>query len=90
MGLLQHNLNLELPALETDSQINTPKNSPLKLFGYDLFAGEPDTFQPSTNAPYVVKVDGSVRISKGSGWPRSVKFIIEPGDTEVVPMDMDR
>ena len=43
--------NPELPALETDSQINTPKNSPLKLFGYDLFAGEPDTFQPSTNAP---------------------------------------
>ena len=44
-------LNLELPTLETDSLINTPKNSPLKLFGYDLFAGEPDTFQPSTNAP---------------------------------------
>jgi polysaccharide export outer membrane protein len=39
---------------------------------------------------YVVKVDGSVRIPKGSGWPRSGKFIIEPGDTVVVPMDMDR
>jgi polysaccharide export outer membrane protein len=39
---------------------------------------------------YVVKVDGSVRIPKGSGWPRSGKFIIEPGDTVVVPVDMDR
>ena len=39
---------------------------------------------------YVVKVDGSVSIPKRSGWPRLGKYIIEPGDTVVVPMEMDR
>ncbi|MDG2018450.1 MAG: SLBB domain-containing protein [Porticoccaceae bacterium] len=39
---------------------------------------------------YVVKVNGSVRIPKGSGWPRWGNFKIEPGDTVVVPMDMDQ
>ena len=38
----------------------------------------------------MVKVDGFVRIPKGLGWPRSGKSIIEPGDTVVVPVDMDR
>ena len=38
---------------------------------------------------YVVKVNGSVQIAKGMGW-RAGSLKIEPGDTVVVPMDMDR
>ena len=30
---------------------NQHENSEMRLFGYDLFAGEPETFQPNTNAP---------------------------------------
>jgi hypothetical protein len=38
---------------------------------------------------YVVKVNGSVQLAKDMGW-RSESLKIEPGDTVVVPMEMDR
>jgi hypothetical protein len=37
----------------------------------------------------VVKVNGSVQLAKDMGW-RSESLKIEPGDTVVVPMEMDR
>ena len=46
-----HQLTPELSTIQTGEQSNLPKNTPLKLFGYDLFAGEPDTFEPIANAP---------------------------------------
>ena len=39
---------------------------------------------------YVVKADGSVVIPKRSGWFKRRKNSIEPGDTIVVPLDVDR
>jgi len=39
---------------------------------------------------YVVKVDGSVRSPSGSGWLRWRRVNIEPGDTVIVPMEIDR
>ena len=46
-----HQLSLEPSTIQAGEQSNLPKNTPLKLFGYDLFAGEPDTFEPIANAP---------------------------------------
>jgi protein involved in polysaccharide export with SLBB domain len=39
---------------------------------------------------YVIKVNGAVSVPKTKGWPRWKNFQIEPGDTVVVPMDMER
>jgi len=39
---------------------------------------------------YVVKVNGSVEVPKGVGWPMRRNFSIDPGDTIVVPINMDR
>jgi translation initiation factor IF-1 len=39
---------------------------------------------------YVVRVDGSVRMPANSGWFKLRRMAVEPGDTVVVPMDMDR
>ncbi|MGB1333751.1 MAG: polysaccharide biosynthesis/export family protein [Porticoccaceae bacterium] len=46
-----HQPSLEPSTIQGGEQSNLPKNTPLKLFGYDLFAGEPDTFEPIANAP---------------------------------------
>lgn len=39
---------------------------------------------------YIVKADGSVVLPKSSGWLSRRHFKIEPGDTVVVPLDVDR
>ncbi|MBT5387314.1 MAG: hypothetical protein HOL11_00735, partial [Porticoccaceae bacterium] len=39
---------------------------------------------------YIVKADGSVVLPKSSGWLSRRRFPIEPGDTVVVPLDLDR
>lgn len=39
---------------------------------------------------YIVKADGSVVLPKSSGWLSRRRFPIEPGDTVVVPLDVDR
>ncbi|MDG1693867.1 MAG: SLBB domain-containing protein [Porticoccaceae bacterium] len=64
-------------------------NDKLRIDDYLELAGG---IKPSADKTriYVVKVNGSVRIPKHSGWPRWGNFKIEPGDTVVVPMDMDR
>lgn len=39
---------------------------------------------------YVVKADGSVLLPKKSGWLSRRRLTIEPGDSVVVPLDVDR
>jgi len=39
---------------------------------------------------YVVKADGSVSLPRRSGWFRHRRVTIEPGDTIIVPLDIDR
>ena len=39
---------------------------------------------------YIVKVDGSVALPGGSGWFRHKNSRIAPGDTIIVPLDVDR
>jgi len=39
---------------------------------------------------YIVKVDGSVALPGGSGWFRRKNSQIAPGDTIIVPLDVDR
>ena len=39
---------------------------------------------------YVVKADGSVVVPRRSGWFRHRRANIEPGDTIIVPLDVDR
>jgi len=39
---------------------------------------------------YIVKVDGSVALPGGSGWFRRKNSRIAPGDTIIVPLDVDR
>ena len=39
---------------------------------------------------YVVKANGSVSLPKRSGWFKHRRSIIEPGDTIIVPLDVDR
>jgi protein involved in polysaccharide export with SLBB domain len=39
---------------------------------------------------YVVKANGSVALPKRSGWFKHRRSMIEPGDTIIVPLDVDR
>ena len=39
---------------------------------------------------YVVKADGSVALPGRTGWFRHRRVNIEPGDTVIVPLDVDR
>ena len=39
---------------------------------------------------YIVKADGSVALPKRSGWFRNRRVNIDPGDTIIVPLDVDR
>ena len=39
---------------------------------------------------YIVKADGSVALPGGSGWFRRKNSHIDPGDTIIVPLDIDR
>ena len=43
--------DLESSSIKLNQAPDGPVKTPLTLFGYDLFAGEPDTFQPIANAP---------------------------------------
>ena len=61
----------------------------LKMKDYLELAGGPKA-NADKSGIYVVKVNGSVRLSKGSGWLHWKKYTIEPGDTVIVPMDMDQ
>jgi polysaccharide export outer membrane protein len=64
-------------------------NSRLILADYVALAGGADV-RADKDRIYVVKADGSVRIPNSSGWLRWQRFAIEPGDTVIVPMDVDR
>jgi protein involved in polysaccharide export with SLBB domain len=49
------------------------------------------TRKADTGSIYVVRADGSVVSSEGSGWfRRSAQVAMKPGDTVVVPMDTER
>ena len=39
---------------------------------------------------YVVKVDGSVKLPSRSGWLSRRKVSVEPGDTIIIPLDIER
>ena len=64
-------------------------NPQLTITDYIKMAGGVDV-KANKDRIYVVRVDGSVRMPANSGWFRLGRLAIEPGDTVVVPMDMDR
>ncbi|WP_339799012.1 SLBB domain-containing protein [uncultured Marinobacter sp.] len=48
------------------------------------------TRQADTSRVYVVKADGSVMLPKQSRWFGGRSQVLEPGDTVIVPIDVDR
>jgi len=64
-------------------------NSRHKVADYIKLAGGVDVRADKARI-YVVKADGSVRVPEGSGWLKWRRARIEPGDTIIVPMDLDR
>ena len=64
-------------------------NSKLTIKDYIKMAGGMDV-KADKDRIYVVRVDGSVRIPANAGWFRLGRLAIQPGDTVIVPMDMDR
>ena len=61
----------------------------LAITDYIQMAGGVDV-KADKDRIYVVRVDGSVRMPANSGWFKLRRMAVEPGDTVVVPMDMDR
>lgn len=64
-------------------------NESLKVKDYLKLAGGPNSNADKAGI-YIVKVNGSVRIPEGRSWSKWANYKIEPGDTLVVPMDMDQ
>ena len=64
-------------------------NDELKINDYiDLSGGV--THRADKTRIYVVKADGSVTMPRRSGWFKRRYSNIEPGDTVIIPMDVDR
>ena len=64
-------------------------NRQLKIEDYiDLSGGV--SHHADRKRVYVVKADGSVSLPRRSGWLKRRQLKIEPGDTIVVPLDIDR
>ncbi|MCC5879399.1 MAG: SLBB domain-containing protein [Idiomarina sp.] len=67
----------------------TRDDDELKAFGYDLFAGQPRTFAPTSHAPvpsnYIVGVGDTVRVQLFGQEDRSYDLVVDREGTVVIP-----
>lgn len=61
----------------------------LKVNDYIELSGGTN-IRADTKRTYVVKVDGSVKLPHRTGWFSRRKLSVEPGDTIIVPLDVER
>lgn len=67
----------------------TRDDDELKAYGYDLFAGQPRTFSPTTHAPvpsnYIVGVGDTVRVQLFGQEDRNYDLVVDREGTVVIP-----
>ena len=95
--LIKHGDRLVVPEYSQEvsviGQVQWPSShqfdSRLGVSDYVRLAGGTDV-RADKKRIYVIRVDGSVQMPKGSAWFKHAEMKLTPGDTVVVPLDVDR